>query len=265
MLSDLSLHRWLKRALRRLLPLRQYRRGDDLRRQLRRGDNPRRQYKRGYYADIENLSERWDDIAQIVDLRPSDVVLDMGCAEGLISLEVAKYVSHVDGVEISAHLLDRAISEAAGKNVKNVSFTVGSVIDSGLLPESYDVVLFLGVMGKRAGARRVGLAELERMLAATRRQIIIRVNVQKRANIQDEDDFRLHDILAVMDHQNFDGICFLKREGHGNLIVGNRRQSDARLRSAPPLVVVPTEMMLNHPCLRDVSIPVPNGRDKVSS
>ena len=248
----------IPRALRRLLP----------RRHHTRGDIPRRQYKRGYYSDRENLSDRWDHIAQIVDLRPSDLVLDMGCAEGLISFEVAKYVSHVDGVEINPHLLERANSEAMGKKVKNVSFAVGSVIDFRVSPKSYDVVLFLGVMGKRAGAKRVGLAELERLLAATRRQIIIRANVQKRAYMQDEKDegdFRLHEILAMMDRQDFDGICFSRGEGHGDLIVGNRRDSDARLRSALPLVLVPTETMRNHPCLRDVSIPAPNDRDKVSS
>jgi SAM-dependent methyltransferase len=239
--------------------------GSDDSRQAGRGDNPRRQYKRGYYGDKEGLSERWDDIAQIADLRPSDVVLDMGCAEGLISLEVAKHVSHVDGVEISRHLLDRATSRAKDESIENVSFEVGSVIDSNVAPKSYDVVLFLGVMGKRAGARRVGLAELERMLAATRRQIIVRINVQKRAYIEEDDDFRLHDILATMDKHDFDAICFDKREGHGNLVVGNRRGSDARLRSALPHVVVPTEMMLNHPCLRNVSIAASNHRDKLSS
>ena len=247
----------IPRALRRLLP----------RRQHRRGDLPRRQYKRGYYSDKEDLSERWDDIAQIVDLRPSDLVLDMGCAEGLISFEVAKYVSHVDGVEINPYLLERAISEAVGKKVKNISFTVGSVIDFRASPKSYDVVLFLGVMGKRVGAKRVGskrvgLVELEKMLMAARRQIVIRVNVQKRA--KDKSDFTLHKILTLMERQEFDGICFSPRKGRGDLIVGNRRNSDARIRSALPLVLVPTEMMRNHPCLRDVSISAQDDRDKVS-
>ena len=247
----------ISQVLRRLLPGGRH----------RRADLPRRQYKRGFYDDKENLSERWGDIAPIVDLRPSDRVLDMGCAEGLISFEVAKYVSHVDGVEINPHLLERAISEAVGKKVRNVSFTVGSVIDFRVSPNSYDIVLFLGVMGKRSGAKRVGLEELEQMLLATRRQIIVRVNVQKRAYMQDEkdeEDFRLDEILTLMDRQEFDGICFSRREGHGNLIVGNRRNSDARIRSALPLVLVPTEMMRNHPCLRDVPIPTKNDRDKVS-
>lgn len=223
-------------------------------RQSGSGDKPRRKYKRGYYSDKEDLSERWDDVAQIVDLRPDDVVLDMGCAEGLISLEVAKRVSHVDGVEISSHLLERAQSRARKDGVENVSFSVGSVIDCAVPAGSYDVVLFLGVMGKRAGARRVGVAELERMLAATRRQIVVRVNVQKRAYLEEDDDFRLHDVLAAMERHDFDAICFDKREGHGNLIVGNRRGSGGRLRAALPHIVVPTELMADHPCLRGVSV-----------
>jgi SAM-dependent methyltransferase len=247
------------RALRRLT---KRRRKNADGRQSEAGENPRRQYKHGYYSDKEDLSERWDDIAQIVDLRPSDVVLDMGCAEGLISFEVAKRVSRVDGIEISRHLLERAQSRAEKDGVGNVSFSVGSVIDSGVTPGSYDVVLFLGVMGKRAGARRVGLAELERMLAATRRQIIVRVNVQKRAYLDEDDDFRLHEVLTTMDRHGFDAICFDKREGHGNLIVGNRRGTDARLHSALPHVVIPMELLPDHPCLRGVSIAASDHRGK---
>ncbi len=240
------------RRLRKLLPRR------------RREGYPRRQYKGGYYGDKENLSERWVDLAQVADLRPTDIVLDMGCAEGLISLEVAKHVSHVDGIEFNPVLLERAASAAAEKNVGNASFRVGSVLDPDVLSKSYDVVLFLGVMGKRAGDQRVGLAELGRMLAATRRQIIVRVNIQKRAYLRSDDDFRLHDILTLMDQKGFDAICFDKREEHGNLIVGNRRGTGGRLRSALPNVVIPTEMMGDHPCLRDVPVAAPAGQDKAS-
>jgi SAM-dependent methyltransferase len=217
--------------------------------------------KRGprYYYDKEDFSERWDDVAQLVDLRPSDIVLDMGCAEGLISFEVAKQVTHVDGVEVAPHRLERAVSRSRQDGVKNVSFTLGSVVDYDVSPKSYDVVLFLGVMGKPTGANRVGLAELDRMLAATRRQIIIRVNVQGQGN------FHLYDILALMDQRDFDGICFLKREGHGNLIVGNRRGSDARLLSVPSLMVLPTKMTLHHPCLRDIPIAALDSADEISS
>jgi SAM-dependent methyltransferase len=220
-----------------------------------RGLLPRRQLGSPYFYEQEDFSERWDDIAQMVDLRPSDRVLDIGCAEGLISIEVAKHVRHVDGVEIAPHRLERAISEAERKKVNNVSFSAGSIIDFRVSPKSYDIVLFLGVMGKssnRDGARRVGLVELEKMLMAARRQIVIRVNVLKRARKQYEGDFRLDEILEVMDRQDFDGICFSMLEGDSNLIFGNRRGSDARLRSALPLVVIPTEMMRDHPCLRDV-------------
>jgi SAM-dependent methyltransferase len=230
-----------------------------------KGDGPRRQYRRGYYADKEDIAERWDDIGRVADLRPTDTVLDMGCAEGLISLEVAKHVSHVDGIEISAHLLEQAVARSREQRIENVSFAVGSVIESTVPPNSYDVVLFLGVMGKRAGDRRVGLEELECMLAATRRQIVVRVNVQKRAYMRDEDDFRLHDVLTMMDLHGFDAVCFEKREGQGNLVVGNRRGTDARLRAALPLVVIPTEMMSDHPCLGGVPIAVSTNADKVAS
>lgn len=223
----------------------------------------RHQHRVQYYYDKEDFSSRWDDVAQVVDLRPSDIVLDMGCAEGLISFEVAKYVRHVDGVEIAPYRVERAISHGRDKGIKNVSFKAGSVTNFDVLSKSYDVILFLGVMGKKTGGG-VGLAELEKMLAATRRQIVVRANVQQRAYIDEDSDFRLRDILETMDRQGFDAICFDKRKEHGNLIVGNRRGSGGRLRSALPNVVIPTEMMGDHPCLRDVSIAAAARQDNVS-
>lgn len=202
-----------------------------------------------FYADFHRISagwigiDRWVDVAKVADFRPTDRVLDVGCAEGLISLEVAKSVEHVDGLEKLAVRAERARQEALKRGVTNVSFTAGSLMNYPIEPQSYDVVLVLNVFGMK---NKAGMPQLERLLRAARRQIIVRMNVQS----EKQGKFSLAAILAKMNEEGFDGICFYAREkGPGNLIIGNRRGTDARLRAVPSLVLTPTALMADHPCL----------------
>jgi precorrin-6B methylase 2 len=197
-----------------------------------------------------SLAERFGDIEKVSDFRPTDQVLDMGCAEGLIALQVADRVAQVHGVEIEQYRVDRARQEAMQRKTSNATFEAGSVVNYPLAPKSYDVVLFLGVLGKRTESGQIGSKELERMLEATRRQIIVRVKIQEYTDREP----KLKEIIDLMEKSGFDAICFSRRKGHGNLIVGNRRGTDARLRTVPPLVLVPTECMRDHPCLHGAQI-----------
>lgn len=200
-----------------------------------------------FYGDLhfisagETLAERYNDIAAISDFRPTDKVLDVGCAEGLISLEVAKQVESVRGIDIDANRVERARVEAKKQNASNATFEVGSVVDCRL--DTYDVTLFLSVYGKH-NTSRVGVDELRRLLRATRRQIIVRANVQGSRPGAD----LLSDILTTMDEEGFDGFCFpAPPAGATNLIIGNRRGTDAHIHQAPPLILVPTERFSEHP------------------
>ncbi len=186
-----------------------------------------------------SLAERWNDIAEVADFRPTDRVLDMGCAEGLISFEVAKRAAHVDGVDIDANRIERAKSGAAKRGVKNVSFFQGSVVDFALDPAGYDVILFLSVMAPR-NSDRVGMREFIRLLRAARRQIVVRINVQQSTR----EETLLGSMLGAMEDEGFDGVCFLaRRKSHGNLVIGNRRGTDARLNKIPPIALVPTDRL----------------------
>lgn len=202
-------------------------------------------------GNVKDPPKPWQSILLVADLRPTDRVLDMGCAEGLISLEVAKHVAHVDGVEIDPARVQEAGRIAAQRNVANASFAAGSVVDYPLEPLKYDLTLLLNVLDKVDGSGRVvGLLELQRMLAATRRQIIVRYSVQRSPH---DRSIPLPKVLSTMDEFGFDGICFGKHT-FNNMIVGNRRGTDARLRAVPPFVVLPTESMRGHPCIGDARI-----------
>jgi hypothetical protein len=199
----------------------------------------------------KNPTEPWEDIVKLADLRPDDVVLDMGCAEGLISMQVAKHVRHVDGVEIMADRAQEGNRLAAERGIKNATFKSGSVIDYPVAPMSYDVTLFLAVMDKVIDdGPAVGLRELEKLLNATRRQIVVRYNVQR---IPHDRAISLQDVLAKMNECGFDAICFAKHS-LPNIILGHRRGTDARARTVPPFVLVPAESMHKHPCIGDARV-----------
>jgi SAM-dependent methyltransferase len=198
------------------------------------------------------LRKRWQEIPLIADLRPDDAVLDIGCAEGLVAIEAARLVRQVDGIEYLEHRVAAARRFAAEAGVANVAFAAGSIVDDELPSRAWDVVFFLGMYGYPAGSGAIGNAELGKALEAARRQIVVRVDVQ------DHPDGLRHlpEILACFDAHGFDGICFPKISlDVGNIIIGNRRGADARLRYLPPLVLLPSHAARDLPILRDQAIP----------
>lgn len=199
----------------------------------------------GFRAGHHSLSERWSDIEQIADFRPQDEVLDLGCAEGLISLEIATKVRLVRGIEISEFRVNAARKHAARRGVNNASFEVGSITDLSLEPESYDIVLLLAVYGMLAKGERIEM--LESALRAARRQVFIRQNIE-----QDTSNCHmLYEILECLDRCGFEAICLpMTKPNVSNLIVGNRRNTDARISHAPPMILLPTEFVRSHPVIQ---------------
>jgi SAM-dependent methyltransferase len=204
---------------------------------------PRKGDRSSLFYNAKKLKTRWRDIERSVDLRPSDRVLDIGCAEGLITLKVAKRVQHVRAFDVSPERIAEARRLAADRGVLNATFEVASIDDYPLEPLSYDVILFLSVWGKRlAGTRTVGAEHLDRIMAAARRQVVMRVAVATKESEQR----RLPEILRVCDRHGFDALCFSAVK-HGDVILANRRGTDARVGELPALALVPTARLAEHP------------------
>jgi SAM-dependent methyltransferase len=202
-----------------------------------------------------SFAGRWSDLSRVVDFRTDDQVLDIGCAEGLIALEVAPRVARVDAFDVSETRVSEAQRLAAERGITNVCFEVASVDTYPLTPLSYDVTLFLAVYGKRIDTeRRVGPEHLVRILDATRRQLLMRVGMQNEAR----EEARVGEILDVCDDRGFDALCFSRtRRGEfaspNNLVVANRRGSDARSGQLPMLTLVPTAHLTDHPAVRSAA------------
>lgn len=193
------------------------------------------------------LSDRWDDVRDVIDLGPDDEVLDIGCAEGLIAIEVARHAKRVHGIEVMPHRVEAAAAFAKAEGVDNVSFEHASIKDYEIAPLSYDIALFLGVYAVPTPTGPIGNDELKKVLDSARKQVIIRVEVQEMPEAQG----RLRSLLELMDEAGFDGIAFPKRSPkHGNIIVANRRGSGAVFKNLPELCLLPTGFTRNSPLFR---------------
>jgi precorrin-6B methylase 2 len=187
-------------------------------------------------------------VTRVADLRPTDHVLDVGCAEGSVALEVAGFVERLHGLDVSPTRVRRAAEHAAERGIRNASFEATAIQDYVFEPRSWDVTLFMRVWGKGTGARTVGEAEFERVLRATRRQVIVQAGKLR-------PEHRARRILEICDHHGFDAACFVEL----HLIVANRRGAGARIHALPEHVfvparsgslLVPTATVPDHPVIR---------------
>ncbi len=84
------------------------------------------------------------EIKNILDLKETDAVLDIGCGTGLISLALSPWVKEIHGLDISPKMTERAkknCSEAA-----NISFGVGKITDLEIPPKTFNKVLAYSVL-----------------------------------------------------------------------------------------------------------------------
>jgi SAM-dependent methyltransferase len=186
----------------------------------------------------DQFQKRWLEVRRLMDLRPTDHVLDVGCAEGWMTLELAKLVEHAHGFDTVELRIEEARRLAQEQGVENASFEVASVIGYPIEPLSYDVTLFSSVWGRQSASQDVGAQELEALLRGTRRELVARINVMDYPGRLEE----IHDVCAQND---FAALSF-----PGKLIVALRRGVDAQIPQVPRYAIVPTSRLEENPVAR---------------
>jgi SAM-dependent methyltransferase len=184
--------------------------------------------------ELAGVRERVDMILELCEFRPTDHVLDVGCAEGLITLELARHVAHIHGFDLSAVRIDEAKRLAAEGGIANASFEVESVIGYPVDPLSYDVTIFAGVWGSRG----VGFTELDNLLKATRRQLVGFIDVKSNRTL-------VPSMYEVCDRNGFDVLCF-----PGKFVVALRRGVEVSVPQVRAVAVVPTKLLADHPVMQ---------------
>lgn len=69
-------------------------------------------------------------------------ILDIGCAEGNLTLPLAKLARHLTGIDISNDRIKKAKYNAIKNNIKNVSYVQGTANKLNFRDSSFDVVIF---------------------------------------------------------------------------------------------------------------------------
>jgi ubiquinone/menaquinone biosynthesis C-methylase UbiE len=73
-------------------------------------------------------------------LNANDNVLDFGCATGSKTFELADMVKHIHGLDFSAEMISEAMKKKNKINIKNVSFSQGTIFKDDLEKASFDKI-----------------------------------------------------------------------------------------------------------------------------
>ncbi len=129
-------------------------------------------YKTGSEGNV-NFDERWIDLSEIVKLNPQDKILDVGCAEGLITIQLAKQTKNVDAFDREPYRIMIAKQNADKANVSNINFSVSSYTN--FQYSEYDSIFVLGVYHKIKTPFRK--KSLDKMFKNCRKSLYMRVPI----------------------------------------------------------------------------------------
>jgi ubiquinone/menaquinone biosynthesis C-methylase UbiE len=79
-------------------------------------------------------------------LNANDNVLDFGCATGTKTLELADAIKHIHGLDISTEMISEATKKKNKLNVKNVSFSQGTIFNDDLEKTSFDKIIAYAII-----------------------------------------------------------------------------------------------------------------------
>ena len=79
-------------------------------------------------------------------LNVSDIVLDYGCATGIITYEFADNVKEIHGIDISSKMIEVAKRKAGEDKIENIDFAQATIFDERNRRESFDVILALNII-----------------------------------------------------------------------------------------------------------------------
>ncbi len=182
-----------------------------------------------YYSNLDQIEGAdgvWDlgyrlpEVQKYTSFKPDDEVIDLGCAEGLITMEIAPQVKHIRGVELRPQRVEAAKQIANDRGIKNISFEAGSVTTLELEIQSYDVVLFLGVFQHLK--REDKWMSMVKVFSAARRSVILRMPLFHAKN-----PYRTTKLAELCQQMNFTLTIYPRLEAHGgSFMIANRMGAD---------------------------------------
>lgn len=79
-------------------------------------------------------------------LKTNDVVMDFGCATGIVTFELADKVKKIHGIDISSKMINAAKRKAIERKIENVDFEQTTIFDERYKNKSFDVILAFNIL-----------------------------------------------------------------------------------------------------------------------
>jgi SAM-dependent methyltransferase len=160
-------------------------------------------------------------------LMPPMRVADLGCGEGYLTLEAARWASEVVAVDRSSDVLARARALAARRRIRNVRWRVGEIERVPLPDASVDLVMLSQALHHADDPARA-LSEAHRVLVDGGRVLVLDLRTHNQAWVQD----RLGDRWLGFGHDQLETL--LKTAGFDHV----RVTTGARLKGDPFTVLI---------------------------
>jgi len=116
-------------------------------------------------------------------LLPALDVADIGCGEGHLTLEIARWARHVTGIDRSDDVLERAKAVGERRQVENVTWRKGDLARLPLRDESVDLTVFSQSLRYATDPERA-LVEASRVLRPGGRALILDLKEHDQAWVQ---------------------------------------------------------------------------------
>lgn len=116
-------------------------------------------------------------------LLPALDVADIGCGEGHLTLEIARWARHVTGIDRSDDVLERAKAVGERRQVRNVTWRKGDLARLPLRDESIDLAVFSQSLRYATDPERA-LVEASRVLRPGGRALILDLKEHDQAWVQ---------------------------------------------------------------------------------
>ena len=116
-------------------------------------------------------------------LLPALDVADIGCGEGHLTLEIARWARHVTGIDRSDDVLERAKALGERRQVENVTWRKGDLTRVPLRDESIDLAVFSQSLRYATDPERA-IAETSRVLRPGGRILILELKEHDQAWVQ---------------------------------------------------------------------------------
>jgi len=109
-----------------------------------------------------DIQIRIETVKQFTENLTVDRVLDIGCGDGSISLPLLPRCKQLTLLDLSTKMLDLACKKIPGDRLDDVELINGSFIGSNLRPQSFDLILCVGVLAHVDSPAAV-IAEIARL------------------------------------------------------------------------------------------------------